>query len=81
MHRFACKTPASYLGSMYGPTSPPGCLRALAPPPLPACRPQVIIHPPVPPASADVMAAAAYKAVASSLPPQLVAPLDEEAKD
>ncbi|KAL4450698.1 hypothetical protein ABPG77_001054 [Micractinium sp. CCAP 211/92] len=42
---------------------------------------KVIIHPPVAPASADAMADAAYKAVASSLPPELVAPLDAAGKE
>jgi len=47
-------------------------------PALLCCWLQVVIHPAIPPASADKMTEEAYKAIASSLPPELVAPLDEE---
>lgn len=39
---------------------------------------QVVIHPAVAPKDADSMAAESYAAIASSLPPELVAPLYEE---
>lgn len=39
---------------------------------------KVVIHPSIPPTSADKMSELAYAAVASSLPPELVAPPDED---
>ena len=44
----------------------------------PAPPPQIIIHPMVQPKAADAMCEEAYAAIASSLPPQLVAPRDED---
>ena len=41
---------------------------------------QVVIHPAVSPKDADTMTSEAYAAIASSLPPELVAPLDEDSE-
>ncbi len=84
--RLACQLPGG--SSMYGalptpfPTlTPPFFSMPLGPSLCRFSPAQVIIHPPVAPASADAMADAAYKAVASSLPPELVAPLDAAGKE
>ncbi|KAI7838407.1 hypothetical protein COHA_007811 [Chlorella ohadii] len=41
---------------------------------------KVVIHPAVSPKDADTMTSEAYAAIASSLPPELVAPLDEDSE-
>jgi 1-acyl-sn-glycerol-3-phosphate acyltransferase len=41
---------------------------------------KVVIHPAISPKDADTMTSEAYAAIASSLPPELVAPLDEDSE-
>ena len=50
-----------------------------SPRPAPA-HVQVVIHPAISPKDADTMTSEAYAAIASSLPPELVAPLDEDSE-
>ena len=42
------------------------------------CLPQVVIHPAIQPKDANAMTQEAHAAIASSLPPELVAPPEEE---
>ena len=48
------------------------------PPPAICCLAQVVIHPAIQPKDATAMTEEAHAAIASSLPPELVAPPEEE---
>ena len=57
---------------------PPAPTNPTPPPPAICCLAQVVIHPAIQPKDATAMTEEAHAAIASSLPPELVAPPEEE---